>query len=356
MRKISIAVCDSDQAYGEKLGEWISLERKEGLLGCCFSSPEHFLEYQKNQEQDIILLGTGFWENPEIIKQIKEQKEREQKKPDENKILWMCLYDGAGKEKIPELMQELPVIEKYQPASGILREIFSCYQNYGERDKELVRGHRELIGVYSPGHSIWQTPFSLILAQVLGQKERVLYVNLKECAGFTEWFQEEYQRDLLDVMYISLTSDVHFSDCVRSAVYHMEGFDYIPPAEDGGCLGEISRQDYLKFTGFLAEESGYDVVIMDFGMMIPGFFELLRECSKVYIPSEQGALQEGFRQQFCRMVSRQGNLELKEKISYLSLPRMSENFCQGEQWMQQWMWGELGDYTRKLVGVQRGTD
>lgn len=353
MRKISIAVCDADQAYGERLGEWISLENKEGLFGCCFSSPEHFLEYQKNQEQDIVLLGTGFWEEPEILKQIKAQKEQES---GENGILWLCLYDAAGKERVPELMQELPVIEKYQSASGIVREIFSFYQEYGERSRNLVSVRREMIGVYSPEHSIWQTPFALTLAQVLGQREQVLYVNFKECAGFSEWFQEEYQRDLLDVMYLSLTSEVHFADCVRSAVYHMEGFDYIPPAEDGGCLGEISKQDYMKFTGLLAEKSGYDMVILDFGVMLPGFFELLGECSKIYIPAEQGALQEGICRQFQRMASRQGNLELKEKISYLSLPRMSECFCQGEQWMHQWMWGELGDFTRRLVGVQSGTD
>lgn len=356
MRKISIAVCDTDQAYGEKLGEWISLERKEQLLGCCFSSPEHFLEYQKCQEPDIVLLGKGFAGHPEIIKQVKAQREKEKKEYEKKGIFWMCLYDFAGKEQLPEILGELPVIEKYQPASGIVREIFACYQNYGKGDEEPIMLRREMIGIYSPGHSIWQTPFALTLAQILGQKERVLYVNLKECAGFSEWFQEEYVRDLLDVMYLGLTGEAGFSECIRSTVYSMEGFDYIPPAEDGGCLGEISREDYIKFTGLLAEKSGYDLVFLDFGMMIPGFFELLGGCSKIFIPTEPGELQEGPLQQFRQMVARQGNPELKEKISYLALPHLTESTCQGKQWMHQWMWGELGDYTRRLVGVQGGTD
>lgn len=148
----------------------------------------------------------------------------------------------------------------------------------------------------------------------------------------------------------------NISDCIKSAVYTLEGFDYIPPAGDGVCLGQISKQDYIRFFRLLIEKGGYDIVILDFGMMVPGFSEMMGMCSKAYILSDQTGLQEYSLQHFKEMVARQKNWELEQKLSYLSLPSGAVKNCQGEPKMQQWIWGELGDYVRELMGVQIGTN
>ncbi len=345
MKKIEIAVCDTDQAYGEKFVTWISLENQDKFGGCCFSEEKPFLEYLKAQRPDIVLLGKGFLGNAKVLEWIQQEGFREQEG-----ILWMYLYDLAEREQIPEGAKGIPVLDKYQPVSQMVREILSYYQAYGKKE-ELASFQRELIGIYSPGHSIWQTPFALTLAQVLGQREHVLYVNFKECAGFTEWFQEEYQRDLLDVMYLCLTGNGNVSDCIGSAVYRMENFSYIPPAGDSVCLGEILKQDYLKFVQLLVGQSGYGLVILDFGMMVPGFFTLLEECSKVYILTEPGELHAAPLQHFRQMAGKQVQPGLLKRIDYLTLPELQPAAYQRGQWLQQWMWGGLGDYARSLMGV-----
>lgn len=350
MKKIEIAVCDADQAYGERFVTWISLENQDKFLGCCFSEEKPFLEYLQAQRPDIVLLGKGFLGMEGVLEQIQKEEPKGQEG-----ILWMYLNGLAEKGHIPEAAKALPVLDKYQPVSQMVREIFSYYQSYGKKE-ELLSFRRELIGIYSPGHSIWQTPFALTLAQVLGQQEHVLYVNLKECAGFTEWFQEEYQRDLLDVMYLCLTGKGNVPECIGSAVYHMENFSYIPPAGDSACLGEVLKQDYLKFVKLLAGQSGYGLVILDFGMMVPGFFTLLEECSKVYVLTEPGGLQAASLQHFRQMADRQARPELQQRIDYLTLPKLQPTAGQKGQWLQQWMWGSLGDYARSLMGVQNGAN
>lgn len=355
MRKILVAVCDMEQAYGEKLGEWLSLEKEEELESCYFSSPDCFREFQKTHKADVVLLGKGFQE------EFSEMGRKVQKKAgqspveevlEEEKTLWLCLQDS--REGYSET--SLPVVEKYQPASGILREIFYYYQEYRTRDSLETQKRGEVTGIYSPSHSTWQTPFALTLSCILSREEHVLYVNLKECAGFGGWFQERYQRDLMDVMYLCLTNEGNTFDCIRSAVYSLEGFDYIPPMEDGACLSEISKLDYLRFARLLAEKSGYDRVILDFGMMVPGFFEILEECSSIYILAKPDEQQENVLQHFQEMMNRQNRKDLEGRISYLSLPYMEAGNCQGEERLQHWVWGELGDYTRKLMGVQGGKD
>ena len=183
----------------------------------------------------------------------------------------------------------------------------------------------------------------------------MLYVSFKECAGFSSWLQESYQRDLLDVMYLCLTGEgKNVEDCIRSAAYVLEGVDYIPPSEDSLCLGQVSGQDYTRFVRLLAEKGGYGVIVLDFGMMVPGFLELLGMCSKMYVLGGHAGLGGHALAHFKQMMGRQKDQKLEGKLCYLTLPRMAVE-CQGEQ-MQQWVWGELGDYVRELLGVQIGTD
>lgn len=359
MRKILIAVCDRDGSYGEKLGERISLQKGEGMQCVSFSSPECFWEYHRKQRQDIVLLGRGFLNDAQICEEIsrsKGQKDEIVSKAGEDSVLWMRLRGAEGDGQIPDCIRGIPAVDKYQPVSRILREVFSVYQDRREETMEGMDGEKEIIGVYSPGHSIWQTPFTLTYAQALAQREKVLYVNLKECAGFRGWFSQEYEKDLLDVMYLCLNGGVNVAHCIGSALYAIEGIDYIPPAEDGGCLGEISAQDYLKFIKLLGESSGYGVIMLDFGMMVPGFFRLLGMCSKVYVATEPGELQMAPLQQFQQMVLRQEEAELEKKLVYLSLPAINIGACPGTGKMQQWLWGAMGDFSRRLAGVQGGTD
>lgn len=367
MRKILIAVCDKDGAYGEKLGEWVSLQKGGKMQGVSFSSPERFLEYHRSRKQDIVLLGKGFTDDPQICREVVgegdaaglvsgEKKDVGQALPENRKggVLWMRLREADGTEQPLGRIRELPAVDKYQPAPALLREIFAIYQEWENALPDGPDGGREVIGVYSPGHSIWQTPFALTFAQGLAQKEKVLYVNLKECAGFRGWFHEEYGKDLLDVMYLCLNSEVNIAHCINSALYTMEGVDYIPPAEDGGCLGEISAEDYLRFVGLLVKGSGYHTILLDFGMMVPGFFQMLGICSRTYVVTEPGELQKAPLQQFRQMAARQ-EARLEEKLVYLSLPAVAGN-CLGEGKMQQWLWGAMGDFSRRLAGVQSGAD
>lgn len=359
MRKILIAVCDADGSYGERLGEWFSLHRGEKLQGLFFSSPERFLEYHARKKQDIVLLGTGFANNPRICEQIARQREggREETQTDsEGEVLWIYLHAAESKEQISDEILELPAIEKYQPASRILREIFSVYKQWDGEPSDKAAWEKEVIGIYSPCHSIWQTPFALTFAQGFAQKEKVLYLNLQECAGFGGWFGEEYEKDLLDVMYLCLNNRGNISHCVSSALYTMEGIDYIPPARDGGCLGEISAEDYLRFVKLLVESSGYRLILLDFGMMIPGFFRLLEICSKAYIVTDPGELPQAPLQQFQQMAEKWEDSQMQQKLMYLSLPAAGAANRVKEGKLQQWLWGAIGDFSRRLAGVQSGTD
>ncbi|MEG0961350.1 MAG: hypothetical protein RSD28_03350 [Lachnospiraceae bacterium] len=334
MKNISIAVCDKDRIYGTRLAEWIMQERKDRFDSYYFSQWELFSHMQKEQKFEIVLLGREFLNNNFLA---------------EEHTMWFYLYDET--QELEEEYPEIPVVDKYQPASEILRQVFGYYQKKREESPSTLSEKKELIGVYAPDRSIWQIPFSMILAQTLSGKEQVLYVNFMECTGFFRWFETCYQKDFLDEMYQMLESEQSFITTISSVVYSMEGFDYIPPAMDGELLGELTREQYQKFVNILRNQNVYDVVILDFGSMIPGFFQLLDSCSKIYITREQGMMSQGMAEQFEENIKRHGTLKLSDKIKQVEFPRMQRQYLTKEHLMQQWLWGEMGDYVRKLVGA-----
>ena len=48
--------------------------------------------------------------------------------------------------------------------------------------------------------------------------------------------------------------------------------------------------------------------------------------------------------------------EVRGRLIYLSLPVISNEAYSGEGKMQQWLWGTMGDFSRRLAGVSCGAD
>ena len=89
----SCALHEVDIQYlWEKLGEWISLEHGERLLGSFFSSPEYFWNSYVRQMPDIVLLGDGFLEDARIRAELlRREGVGEELKDSGQEPLWLYL-------------------------------------------------------------------------------------------------------------------------------------------------------------------------------------------------------------------------------------------------------------------------
>ncbi len=337
MSKLSVAVCDENQSYGERVGTWLFVERGTDFCGGFFSSSEIFKEQYEKQSFQVVLLGRALLSEAWIQKEIKQRKD----------ILWIYLRE-EGETDVNIFPEKLPAVEKYQPVSVMIRSIYRYYEEYRKEDIGILGEDVRFLGWYSPEQSIWQTPLAMTMAALLAEKEKVLYVSLKECSGLEQWFQEEYEKDLLDMMYFCREREQKTSIELGGFVHAMEQLDYLAPVRDGTLLGELEKEDYSALMELLKRTS-YDVIMLDMGSMFPGFFRIWNQCRHIYIPREQNVLARGIAKEFEGMVRRQRNPELEEKISWLTLPEWSrESFMPGCL-MQQWLWGEQGDYVRELL-------
>ena len=325
VKKVSIAICDEENIYRERLAEYFIRKKGEMLQIATFSNRRKFAEGRRNKVFDIVLWCRGF---EEILEKKKEE-------------LYIFLSETPDWEE-----SETPIIFKYQSAEEILRKIFAYYLELGRKNNCICRKEKEIVAVYSPTRSRLQTPFAITMAQIYAEERKVLYVNLGEWAGFGEWLQQEYHRDLADLLYLMSgygSQTQGLLECVLHTVNHM---DYIPPMTDAQLLCETTETDYQELLSFLTDKTDYEVIFLDFGIMIPGFFSLLDKCNKIYGVTDQGMIAKGQCRQFEESMIKTGREYLAERITYVSFSMADTQLAEQEPVLNQWLYGVLGDRAR----------
>lgn len=334
MKKVTIAICDTQEAYRERLAEYLIRRKGSQAQVFSFSGRRMFREKQKETRFDMVLWGEGFEEIPA--------------RADEGSL---CIYLSETPE--PEEGKGAAVF-KYQSAEEIWREMFLHYRELGKKNAYISRKEKEIIGIYSPTHSRLQTPFALTLAQLLAPDKKVLYVNLGEWAGFGNWMEESYQRDLADLMYFISCHGVKIQGILESVIHSVQHIDYIPPMNDAQLLCETSAEDYQKLLLLLAEKTDYEVILLDFGVMIPGFFSLLEQCIHIYQVLDAGSLARGQCSQFEESMLRLGMSETAGRMEAVHFTAADLQLVEREPVMQQWVYGRLGDRARAARYGQHG--
>jgi hypothetical protein len=142
---------------------------------------------------------------------------------------------------------------------------------------------------------------------------------------------------------------------LESVIHSINHLDYIPPMVDAQLLSQTSAKDYLQLLKMLIQCTDYETIIIDFGVMVPGFFTLLDQCSHIYGVMDHGILAQGQRQQFEAALMR-SHERLADKIEYVSFRLNDSYITEREAVLQQWLYGELGDRARAIRGMQLGAN
>lgn len=336
MKKVTVAVCDVQDTYRERLAEYLMHKRAGQLKVYAFSSRKQFFEEEQRTVFDIVLFGKAF------------ENAGTQAKADS---LWIYLSEE------PAWSEELePAVFKYQSAEEILRIAFEYYRKLEKTDDSVSHRQKEMIGFYSPTRSRMQTPFALTMAQMLAEDKRVLYVNMGEWAGLGAWLGQEYRRDLADLMYLLSGCGNQVQGLLESVVHSVNRMDYIPPMADAQLLCQAGQEDYQALLTLLIEKTDYEVILLDFGVMIPGFFRLLDQCSRIYGILDQGALAMGQRRQFEEGMIRCGAEQLAEKMEYISFSMEDMQVIEEEPSLSRWLYGVLGDRARTVRYMNHGAN
>ena len=220
-----------------------------------------------------------------------------------------------------ETAENIYEINILQPVDDILREILkaaaaaeiSVYQN-----QLLMTGN--VYTFFSPVGRSLKTTLAITASQLLSDNENTIYLNLEPDSGFTVLCDQDYGTDLSDLMfYIRDSPENKASLMLQSAVRSRQGVSYIPPVMNPGDLFQITSEEIVSLFDLL-HGNGYKNVVVDMGILLPGFEKILCSSTTIFMPIRKDNMSTAKTAQFLSYLRTLEDISLEERIIRMEPP------------------------------------
>ena len=328
MVQLKIAFLDEEEAYLERLKGYLIRKKEKFFIIQTFTCAKYFLESKERETFDAVVMTAVFWE---------------------------AVRGGVGQAKMIlfcEGIEEAPqdgcfYVRKYQSAERLFCQISAMLWQKEEKDMlYFPQETAQMIGVYSPARHEDQILFSMTMAQILGETQKVLYVNLMGHSGFYGRTKSQADEDIGDLIYGMMQEGHDFAAGLHRIRLSYRNFDYIPPAVNPEHLSEISKPLYEKLLVSLKGRSGYDVVLVDFGEVFLGFAEMMPVFDCFYCLGKEGTINCLRTDEFLEYLSKEGD-GIIAHVNRLMLPGQMQFAKEKDaSLLENSLYGGIGDYIR----------
>lgn len=329
MKKRVMAVYDVDPFFAERFAEAANQKEKMPFTVMAFTSMERLRRFAQENPIELLLVDVGAADEAREIGagQV------------------VLLSDG----EMVQSPEEGPSVYKYQSADHIIREVMACYgANPLSPQGKISSASARILGVYSPVNRCLKTSFALTMGQILGKEERVLYLNFEDCSGMRRIMDQQGPGDFSDVLYYYTQQGGLNWARLKSLVYSWDDLDYILPVRYPEDLCQISGEEMAELLLKIGGEGMYQVIIVDTGQFGRKVLPILEICQGIYMPVKQDWISAAKVEEFEEYVQVSGHGELLERIQKVRLPYHS-SFGGRQNYLDQLLWGELGDFVRQLL-------
>ncbi len=296
MRKKILLICDQDRSYVERFAAYA--EKREGLpFQIRFFTDAQSLDiYLEEREADLILAGEGT------------QKWREEKKE------FSCPVLPLVKERRGETG---PSLYQYQSVEAILRQALAFLERQQKEKGE--KPHSRIFGVYSPIKRCYKTTFSLVLGQILAEKDATLYVNLEDISGLSYYLSQGEGGTLSDLLYQRETGkkEMGLYQMVRS----VGKLTYLPPVSCPEDIREAHMDELTSIVKELASLNLYSYLVIDVGDALVDPLPVLSLCHRIYMPVRDDHLSRAKVESWWEYFRERTEEEVMGRIRHLSIPR-----------------------------------
>lgn len=328
MKKI-LAVFDEDYLYAKRLTDYLNQKSRLPFHVVQFTKEEAMKAYANEHKIAVLLISPVFMR--EKMKQW-----------NIGTVVYLTDMEGVNQ------LDSCRAVYKYQSAEHVVRELSACYDALSPPGtmKGALKGACRLEGIYAPYGGSRKTTFALLLALILAERYRVLYLNMEGFSGFARLFGRECAYDLSDLLYFGSLNQ--WKEKKDALIQDYKGMKWIAPV----CYPE--DRDYLtgermeKILNELLECGEYDKIVIDIADHFFFSSRILDLCHEIYIPVKEDAISKWKLMEFDDWMERSGRAGMEEKIRRLHLPHVPV-LKETENYLEQLMYGEMADYVRRLV-------
>lgn len=330
MKKSIFAVCDLEASYACNLMDYLNEKRTTPFEVQAFTNVESLQSFAKDNEIEILLISTRA-----MCNEIRDL-------PINRTII---LSEGEALQDL----EEYPFVYKYQSSDQILSEVMEYYAELHPRTYVLdsTMHKTKLYAVYSPIGRSRKTSFALTLGEIMSETKQVLYLNFEEFAGFEELFQTKYRADISDLIYFSRQKESGFIFRLNSVIQTFHELQYVPPAISPADIRDVSGSEWMEFFHEIKKHCDYDVIILDLSEQVDELFQILKSCDRIYMPVQEDMISQAKIAQYEKLVQMLDMQDVIDKTQKLKLP--IQPLQKEGDLIQQLVWGEMGDYVRRLL-------
>ncbi len=329
MEKI-MAVYDVDQGYAQRFADVVNLKEKVPFTVVPFTSLELLREYAGRHRIEILLISDTV------------------PKAEIGGIRAGSVVTLAEGDVVSVTEADYPAVYKYQSADSVIREVMAKYCDRPADEAFMVLGRRaRVLGIYSPVGRCFKTSMALLLGQQLAREGKTVYIGFEEFSGLERILGGEHKNDLSDVLYYFRQGSFNVVR-LRSLVYTWKDMDYIAPVRYPEDMEQMNGDEAGQLIEKLASECGYEYVVVDVGRPARNLLPVLECCDVIYMPVRDDDVSAAKLDEFADYLNVTGRQKTAERIQRVKLP-FHGNLKRGGGYLEQILWGELGDYVRKLL-------
>lgn len=322
MYKDIIAICHSEEAYAQRLADYLN---EHGLLpgpAASFSDKGKLTRYENH--------------HPVRHKVIPEEWAKYYTKEELKKgVSLFCDEEETEGEMY---------VYRFRSADVIAERI--CQLAKFPMPKERIRkGKTKMIGVYSPVGRCLKTSFSLTLGQMLAQKYRVLYLNFENYSGFGKTMCMDKSVDMSDLLYYFLNLHDEFHKQMEGMAVSINGLDVIPPALSFLDLGSIGENEWEEFFDTLTEKGKYDYIVLDLSDYLKGLYQILLRCTYIYTFTSDDGVAMAKVEQYENILNNLNYGEILNRTRKVKPPVFRKLPIRPEELIR----SDLADYTRRIT-------
>ena len=329
MEKMKLGVCIEDEEYQTRFVRCILKHYKA-------SYEVHILEDKCSEEVFDVIIMDEDSQDARITK--------------ETSIVFVLEENSHYEHK--EESEPFFYVEKYQEVYKIMEELEKKAAKALIKKKSGIRD-AQVVGICSLDKAGSQMPFTALLAETLGEKQRVLVIDLQPYSGFdTDISSDENSLGIEDMISLSTTGNYTRSRLMAS-IGHEQKWDYVYPARNMMCLLELDGSIYQNLIEILQKEMEYDWIIVNFGTLFLGNYMLLESCQACYFLSDRKEERSWRERSFVEALHGKKQENFLEKIIWIQVPKEQIRELSWRAWMKNWLWSELGDEVRERNWVAR---
>lgn len=257
MNKIHVVIGEQDEQFLVHLVNIMENGFKEYIEAHCFSKPEFYLKYVRNNGGDVFLVDENFGVSAGELGQ-------------EN-----CGYLCDGND---EVMKGFKTVGKYQRPDAIYAQIMEIYANGGlaaapqpEEEPELAEaeaGPCEVILVQSFSGGTGASTFAAAASMYSASKEvRTFYLNLEDMGSSEDFFGAQGAEGFDDVLAEMQKGSADFADFAASHAQTdaASGVSYFLPCSNAALMAGLTAADWLRILGALKQSGSYERIFVDCG-------------------------------------------------------------------------------------------